>query len=60
MEFLKGEKSYYGIQCKGKDEYSHKLLSTNEIDKEIELAKSFRPPLAKLYFATTSNKDSKN
>lgn len=55
----KGEKSYYGIQCKGKHEYSHKPLSKSEIDNEIELAKSFKPPLAKLYFATTANKDSK-
>lgn len=55
----KGEKSYYGIQCKGKDEYSHKLLSKNEIDTEIELAKAFKPQLAKFYFATTANKDSK-
>ncbi len=55
----KGENSYYGIQCKGKDEYSHKQLSKDEIDREIELAKSFTPPLAKLFFATTANKDSK-
>ena len=55
----KGEKSYYGIQCKVKDEYSNKQLSTNEIDKEIQLAKSFTPSLKKLYLATTANKDSK-
>lgn len=55
----KGEKSYYGIQCKGKDEYSHKQLSKNEIDREINLAKSFNPALIKFYFATTANKDSK-
>ncbi|GLR16004.1 hypothetical protein [Portibacter lacus] len=55
----KGEKSYYGIQCKGKDEYSHKLLTKSEIDKEIDLAKSFKPALTKFYFATTANKDSK-
>ncbi len=54
----KGENSYYGIQCKGKDEYSYKQLSKNEIDREIELAKSFTPPLAKLLIATTANKDS--
>jgi hypothetical protein len=54
-----GEKSYFGIQCKGKDEYSHKQLSENEIDKEIELAKKFKPPLKKFYFVTTANKDSK-
>lgn len=50
----KGEKSYFGIQCKGKDEYSHKHLSENEIDREIGLNRL--PPLAKLYFATTANK----
>lgn len=55
----KGECSYYGIQCKGKDEYSHRQLSKNEIDSEIELAKSFNPKLMKFYFATTANKDSK-
>tara|TARA_R110000744_G_scaffold163114_1_gene279782 strand:- start:16 stop:1098 length:1083 start_codon:yes stop_codon:yes gene_type:complete len=55
----KGEKLYYGIQCKGKDEYSHKQLTKDEVDYEINLAKSFQPPLAKFYFATTANKDSK-
>lgn len=55
----KGENSYYGIQCKGKDDYSHKQLSKNEIDMEIQLAKLFTPKLAKLFFATTANKDSK-
>jgi hypothetical protein len=52
-----GESTYYGIQCKGKDDYSHKQLTETEINIEIELAKSFRPALAKLYFATTANKD---
>ena len=55
----KGAKLYYGIQCKGKDEYSHKQLTKDEIEYEINLAKSFQPPLAKFYFATTANKDSK-
>lgn len=48
---------YYGIQCKGKDEYTHKQLTVKEIDKEIEKAKSFEPKLKKLYFATTAVKD---
>lgn len=52
-----GENEYYGIQCKGKDEYSHKQLTQEEIDSEIEKAKNFRPPLKKFYFATTANKD---
>lgn len=54
-----GENCYYGIQCKGKDEYVHALLTTKEIDQEIENAKQFKPELKKFYFATTSNKDSK-
>jgi len=52
------EKSeYYGIQCKGKDEYTHAQLTKTEIDKEIEKAKLFKPSLKKFYFATTANKD---
>lgn len=48
---------YYGIQCKGKDEYTHKQLTIKEIEKEIKKAKSFEPKLKKLYFATTAVKD---
>lgn len=48
---------YYGIQCKGKDEYTHKQLTVKEIDEEIEKAKTFEPKLKKLYFATTAVKD---
>lgn len=53
----KGEGGYYGIQCKGKDEYSKAILTAKEINTEIEKAKSFRPALRKFYFATTANKD---
>ncbi|WP_167343093.1 hypothetical protein [Nonlabens sp. SY33080] len=52
-------KVYYGIQCKGKDEYVHAQLTEKEILNEIEKAKNFKPALAKMYFATTANKDSK-
>ena len=52
-----GETQYYGIQCKGKDEYSNKQLTEQEIIDEIEKAKGFKPSLKKLYFATTANKD---
>lgn len=55
----KGETGYYGIQCKGKDEYIGKNFTPKEIDKEIEKAKNFTPKLKKLYFATTAEKDSK-
>ncbi|MCW3161606.1 hypothetical protein [Chryseobacterium oryctis] len=55
----KGETAYFGIQCKGKDEYTNKNFTTKEIDREIEKAKDFKPKLKKLYFATTADKDSK-
>lgn len=48
---------YYGIQCKGKDEFTHKQLTIKEINEEIEKAKTFEPELKKLYFATTAVKD---
>lgn len=48
---------YYGIQCKGKDEYTHKQLTKKEILEEIKKAKTFEPVLKKLYFATTAIKD---
>lgn len=50
---------YYGIQCKGKDNYTHSQLTTKEIDEEIGKAKSFQPPLKMLYFATTAVKDAR-
>jgi len=53
----KGEDNYYGIQCKGKDEYIDKQFTEEEIVNEIEKAKSFQPGLKKLYFATTALKD---
>ena len=51
------DKEYYGIQCKGKDEYAHKQFTDDEIDKELEKAENFKPKLKKLYFATTAVKD---
>lgn len=50
---------YYGIQCKGKDCYTHAKLTTKEIDEEIEKAKNFKPQLKVFYFATTAVKDVK-
>lgn len=55
----KGEKTYSGIQCKGKDDYSKAKLTKAEIDNEIEKAKLFKPKLKVLIFATTANKDAK-
>lgn len=53
-----GITSYYGIQCKGKDEYTHAQLTKEEIDREIGKACGFIPALKRFIFATTSNKDS--
>lgn len=53
------ETGYYGIQCKGKDEYTNKQFEEKEILEEIEKAKEFLPPLRKLYFVTTAVKDAR-
>lgn len=53
----KGETQYYGIQCKGKDEYTNSTLTNKEIDEEIQKAESFKPKLKCFIFATTANKD---
>lgn len=54
----KGEENYWGIQCKGKDDYTNAKLTKKEIDKEVSNAKEFKPELAVFIFATTMNKDS--
>jgi len=53
----KGENSYWGIQCKGKDNYTNARLTKNEIENEIAKAKTFNPKLDVFIFATTMNKD---
>lgn len=50
-----GENEYSGIQCKCKP--GNKVLTTNEIDNEIDNAQAFKPALKRLVFATTSDKD---
>lgn len=55
----KNEIQYFGIQCKGKDEYTKATLTEKEITAEIEKAKTFKPKLKKLYLTTTANKDEK-
>ncbi len=54
-----GENSYWGIQCKGKDDYTDSKLTEEEIDSEILKAKNFNPKLDVFIFATTANKHSK-
>lgn len=53
----KGEKEYWGIQCKGKDDYTSAKLTINEITNEVGKAKDFNPPLQVFIIATSSNKD---
>lgn len=55
----KEESKYYGIQCKGKNEYSDKQFTEQELVAEIENVKRFTPALKKLYFVTTALKDAK-
>ncbi len=52
-----GEKEYFGIQCKTKDENLAVTLKESEILEEVEKAKGFIPPLKKLYIATTASRD---
>src|ERR1041384_5801548 len=54
-----GSSDIIGIQCKGKDEYTHKQFTKSEIINEINKAKTFKPPLDKFYLTTTAVKDSK-
>jgi len=35
-----------GIQCKGKDNYTGKLLTEKEVKDEVDKAKSFQPELS--------------
>lgn len=55
----KGETNYFGIQAKGKDDYTDAKLDAKEIENEIEKAKNFSPPLDVFIIATTANKDVK-
>lgn len=53
----KGESHYYGIQCKGKNDYTNSTLTENEIEDEIKKAKEFKPAIKCFIFATTANKE---
>lgn len=51
--------NYWGVQCKGKDDYQDKPLTEKEVDTEIEKARGFKPPLESFVIATTACKDAK-
>lgn len=53
----KGEDGFFGIQCKGKDDYTQAKLTAKEIRAEIVKAKKFEPKLKVFIIATTANKD---
>ena len=46
-----------GVQCKGKDNFTNKNLTEKEIRTECKKAKTFRPKLKELIFATTGARD---
>jgi tetratricopeptide (TPR) repeat protein len=49
--------NWAGVQCKGKDNYSEKVLTQDELKTEIEKAKSFKPALSDWTIATSGPKD---
>jgi hypothetical protein len=51
-------KKWHGIQCKGKDVGYASKLTKQEIEKEAQKAKGFRPALTHWIVATTAPKDS--
>lgn len=54
---VKENGEYFGIQCKGKDEYNHAKLTYQEIDSEVEKANNFAPKISLFVFATTASRD---
>jgi len=46
-----------GVQCKGKDTYTDKILTEDELRREAEKAKTFAPTLARFTIATTGPRD---
>lgn len=46
-----------GLQCKKKAHWPIKKLTLREIDKEVEEAKNFKPPLESFYLLTTAVDD---
>lgn len=55
--YVESKCGYCGVQCKGKDNFTNKQMTTVEIDEEINKAKNFKPALKSLVFATTAPKD---
>jgi predicted helicase len=52
-------KNYTGVQCKKKDIWPPKDLTTDEINEEVEKAKTWKPGLKHFIIATTAPNDDK-
>ena len=49
--------TWAGVQCKGKDNYTHKPVTVKELTAEVKKAKRFRPALSTWILATTAPRD---
>ncbi len=54
---IRGESEWFGVQCKGKDSRYGSALTIDELTKEVEKAKDFKPCIQKFILATTSPND---
>ncbi len=45
---------WVGVQCKGKDNFTNKIVTKRELDLEIAKARGFRPVLREFILATTA------
>ena len=52
----KGRK-WAAVQCKGKDNYSEKTLTEEDVTKEVDNAKKFSPKLSEFIIATSGQRD---
>ena len=52
-------KNYFGIQCKKKRKWPPQDLTTDDIDEEVEKAKTWEPGLERYFIATTAPNDEK-
>lgn len=49
--------TWSGVQCKGKDNYANKKLTSKEVRAEVEKAKLFEPRITQFIIATSGPKD---
>lgn len=53
----KPERNWAGIQCKGKDNYTAKVVTEAEVRGEVSKAEAFTPSISEYTIATTGPKD---